>query len=68
MTPIAASVPNARRRRSAVRAVSSLARASLTRATWRAVMPTNIIAATTTVFSSSTRPYLLVNSSPPTSR
>ena len=45
-TPIAASVPNARRRRSAVGGDRSLARARRGWATWRAVRPTNSIAAT----------------------
>ena len=63
-----ASVPNARRSRSAVGGVRSPARARRAWATWRAVSPTNSITATNTVFSSSTRPCDSLNSEPPSSR
>ena len=59
-TPGAAGRPSA--------ATGRAARARRAWATWRAVSPTNSIAATSTVLSSSTRPWGSLNSEPPSSR
>ena len=67
-SPMTASVPNARRSRSAVGGVRSGARSRRCWATWRAVRPTNSMIATNTVLISSTRPCDSLNSEPPSRR